>query len=266
MAAGHSARRREAGSRRSGACRSHAGCARRAGAPVARAGPQHHRARSRPARNVPVAARARRSRVALPRLPRQAGSRAASRRVEAKAAGTSARSKHRLGRGTPRRRSALQLYAARSPHDVASRLPPLEPVIPATVTASRLERRLAESRSVPACRYSDVQADGYAVDSHFRSRYAVDAVAAPAQVDHARVDRAVGCPSRHARHAELRRRAVAIRACRVDEPDVGICIAIAQLAHAGVVGWLEIGDPKAPDSMSARNATRTPGDRRWWIQ
>ena len=68
------------------------------------------RGSSRPARNVLVAAHARRHRVALPQLPRQAGSRPASRRVEAKVAGASARSKHRLNRGVvlhPRSRLAI---------------------------------------------------------------------------------------------------------------------------------------------------------------
>jgi hypothetical protein len=56
------------------------------------------RGNSRPARNVQVAAHARRSRVALPQLPRQPSSRIARRRVEAKAAG-SALAKRRLGSG-----------------------------------------------------------------------------------------------------------------------------------------------------------------------
>ena len=43
---------------------------------------------------------------------------------------------------------------------------------------------------------------------------------------------------------------------RVDEPHIGICIAIAKLAHAGVVGWLEIGD-----SIGARLNVGEEGDQ-----
>ena len=74
------------------------------------------RGSSRPARNVPVAAHARRHRVALPLLPRRAGSRPASRRVEAKVAGASARSMHRLNRGVvvhPRSRLAIGVIRPR---------------------------------------------------------------------------------------------------------------------------------------------------------
>jgi hypothetical protein len=63
----------------------------------------------RQARNLVVAARGWRRRAALPPLPRQAGSRAASRRVEPKAAGTSARSKQRLVLHPRRRLATSQL-------------------------------------------------------------------------------------------------------------------------------------------------------------